>query len=180
MSSRPQLHQHPRLTHSILSSTGNAIGMYRINQMSVGSGEKATQTLLPHRFGRRFLLNIVLARAAISFQLVTHHFFRHDLAGERSRSSCRSSPPCCRSGSTRVPRQGLLSVSPAPPRSNTDHPRADQNLQLLRYTLEVEALDRGKSVQKRISVIFPIQPPDATQQQVSQHFSVRDARCQTH
>ncbi|KWU46113.1 hypothetical protein RHOSPDRAFT_32107 [Rhodotorula sp. JG-1b] len=40
-----------------------------------------------------------------------------------------------------------------------------QNLQLLRYTLEVEALDRGKNVQKRISVIFPIQPPAATQQQ---------------
>lgn len=103
MSSRPQLHQHPRLAHSILSSTGNAIGMYPL-----AAGEKATQTLLLHRFGRRFLLNNVLARATISFQLVTHHFFRHHFAGERSRSSCRSSPPCCRSGSTRVPRQGAI------------------------------------------------------------------------
>lgn len=69
--------------------------------------------------------------------------------------------------------KGLLSVSPNPPPSNTDNSRADQKLQLLRYTVEVEALDRGKNVQKRISVIFPIQPPAATAQQVSHHRIIR-------
>lgn len=64
-------------------------------------------------------------------------------------------------------------MSPNPPPSNTDHSRADQKLQLLRYTVEVEALDRGKNVQKRISVIFPIQPPAATAQQVSHHRTIR-------
>lgn len=76
-------------------------------QEPVGSGPKITQALLPHRFGRRFLRNVVLARAAISFQLVTHHL-HHDLAGERSGPPHRSSPPCCRSGSTLLPRQRAL------------------------------------------------------------------------
>lgn len=92
----------------MLSSAGSAIGTSRVPSGSRWQRTNATQTLLPHRFGRRFLCYNVLARATISFQLVTHNFYHHHLAGERSRAPSRSNPPRRRSGSTLVPRQGVV------------------------------------------------------------------------
>lgn len=64
------------------------------------------------------------------------------------------------------PAKGLPSSSPQSQRSSLHAEHADLQTELLRYTLEMEVHGGDKDVQKRISVIFPLELRTVTAAQV--------------